>query len=64
VTNGLRLAYASILPRFLGQSIGRRAPALPDVPTPGTPEQLDSHVRAEIAKYRRIVSEAAIKPEG
>jgi tripartite-type tricarboxylate transporter receptor subunit TctC len=30
---------------------------------PTSPEQLDSHIRAEVAKFRKIVQDAGIKPE-
>jgi tripartite-type tricarboxylate transporter receptor subunit TctC len=32
-------------------------------PAPTTPEEFDAHVRAEVAKFRKIVQDAGIKPE-
>jgi tripartite-type tricarboxylate transporter receptor subunit TctC len=61
------------LVKKLSQEVGRvlvlpevreKLQALGAEPAPTTPEQLDAHVRAEIVKYRRIVLDAGIKPEG
>jgi tripartite-type tricarboxylate transporter receptor subunit TctC len=32
-------------------------------PAPSTPEALDKHIRAEVAKFKKIVQDAGIKPE-
>jgi tripartite-type tricarboxylate transporter receptor subunit TctC len=52
---------------------GIRIVELPDVkerlrtlggdPAPTTPEGFDAHIRAEVAKFRKIVQDAGIKPE-
>lgn len=70
------LFTASAVPRpivnKLSQEIGRilamddvkeRLHSLGAEPAPSTPAALDAHVRSEIAKYRKIVRDAGIKPE-
>ena len=57
----------------LAASTGKRSAILPDVkerllalgadPAPTTPEEFDTHVRAEVAKFKKIVQDAEIKPE-
>lgn len=43
--------------------VKERLHALGADPAPTTPEAFDAHVRAEVAKFRKIVRDAGIKPE-
>ena len=43
--------------------VKERLLALGAEPAPTTPEGFDAHVRAEVAKFRKIVQDAGIKPE-
>jgi tripartite-type tricarboxylate transporter receptor subunit TctC len=43
--------------------VKERLLALGADPAPTTPEEFDSHVRAEVAKFKKIVQDAGIKPE-
>ena len=43
--------------------IKERLLALGAEPAPTTPEGFDAHIRAEVAKFRKIVQDAGIKPE-
>jgi tripartite-type tricarboxylate transporter receptor subunit TctC len=43
--------------------VKERLLALGADPAPTTPEGFDAHVRAEVAKFRKIVQDAGIKPE-
>jgi tripartite-type tricarboxylate transporter receptor subunit TctC len=43
--------------------VRERLLALGAEPAPTTPEGFDAHVRAEVAKFRKIVQDAGIKPE-
>ena len=48
--------------RILGlPDVKERLLALGAEPTPTTPEQFDTHVRSEIAKFRKIIQDANIK---
>ena len=48
--------------RILGlPDVKTRLLALGAEPTPTTPEQFDAHIRAEIAKFRKIVQDANIR---
>jgi tripartite-type tricarboxylate transporter receptor subunit TctC len=50
--------------RILGlPDVKDRLLALGAEPTPTTPEQFDAHVKAEVAKFRKIVQDAKIKVE-
>lgn len=40
-----------------------RLHALGADPAPTTPDQFDAYVRTEVAKFKRIVQDAGIKPE-
>ena len=37
--------------------------ALGAEPAPNTPDEFDAYIRAEVAKFRKIVQDAGIKPE-
>jgi tripartite-type tricarboxylate transporter receptor subunit TctC len=43
--------------------VKERLLALGAEPAPTTPEGFDAHVRAEVAKFKKIVQDAGIKPE-
>ena len=43
--------------------VKERLRALGGDPAPTTPEGFDAHIRAEVAKFRKIVQDAGIKPE-
>lgn len=43
--------------------VKERLLALGAEPAPTTPEGFDAHIRVEVAKYRKIVQDAGIKPE-
>ena len=43
--------------------VKERLRALGADPAPTTPEGFDAHVRAEVAKFQKIVRDAGIKPE-
>ncbi len=43
--------------------VKERLLALGAEPAPTTPEDFDAHIRAEVAKFRKIVQDAGIKPE-
>ena len=43
--------------------VKERLLALGAEPAPTTPAEFDAHVRAEVAKFRKIVQDAGIKPE-
>ncbi|MBI1991353.1 MAG: tripartite tricarboxylate transporter substrate binding protein [Betaproteobacteria bacterium] len=43
--------------------VKERLLALGAEPAPTTPEGFDAHIRGEVAKYRKIVQDAGIKPE-
>jgi tripartite-type tricarboxylate transporter receptor subunit TctC len=43
--------------------VKERLRALGADPAPTTPEGFDAHIRAEVAKFQRIIRDAGIKPE-
>jgi tripartite-type tricarboxylate transporter receptor subunit TctC len=43
--------------------VKERLRALGADPAPNTPEAFDTYIRAEVAKFQKIVQDAGIKPE-
>ena len=43
--------------------VKERLLALGAEPAPTTPDEFDAHVRAEVAKFKKIVQDAGIKPD-